>query len=31
MDEDIKDAVKDLVILIISIGFVIFAYWLSLL
>jgi len=31
MDEDIKDAVKDLVILIISIGLVIFAYWLSLL
>jgi len=31
MDEDIKDAVKDLVVLIISIGLVIFAYWLSLL
>jgi len=31
MDEDIKEAVKDLMILIISIGLVIFAYWLSLL
>jgi hypothetical protein len=31
MDEDIKEAVKDLIILIISIGLVIFAYWLSLL
>ncbi|EOD42828.1 Uncharacterized protein Nst1_168 [Candidatus Nanobsidianus stetteri] len=31
MDEDIKEAAKDLIILIISIGLVIFAYWLSLL
>jgi len=31
MDEDIKEAIKDLIILIISLGLVIFAYWLSLL
>jgi hypothetical protein len=31
MDEDIKEAAKDLIILIMSIGLVIFAYWLSLL
>jgi len=31
MDEDIKEAAKDLIILIISIGLVLFAYWLSLL
>jgi len=31
MDEDIEEAAKDLIILIISIGLVIFAYWLSLL
>jgi hypothetical protein len=31
MDEDIKEAAKDLIILLISIGLVIFAYWLSLL
>jgi len=31
MDEDIEEAAKDLIILITSIGLVIFAYWLSLL
>jgi len=31
MDEDIKEAIKDLIMLIISLGLVIFAYWLSLL
>jgi hypothetical protein len=31
MDEDIKEAAKDLIILIMSIGLVVFAYWLSLL